>query len=218
MVGNICSRNRSSEGPGLAHQGADDVAVIDVGLPFTARPAPCVPPSGPLPDAPYKRIYLLSYGVGPSGCLDGAPLAHPGLVVDVLRHGSDALQKWAFLLQSLLAPLNHLPAGVGLGSKSRLAASGPGPNPSTGNEPVAILVAIPRNRSVRGLEPVVLQELGVVVVEGTATAALYLMGEGRAVVGAYDLGRAAQFPERVLQPLLQGHKGLAGNHLGVAPP
>ena len=63
-----------------------------------------------------------------------------------------------------------------------------------------------------------LQELGVVVVEGPATAVLYLMGEGRAVVGAYDLGRAAQFPERVLQPLLQGHKGLAGNHLGVAPP
>ena len=62
------------------------------------------------------------------------------------------------------------------------------------------------------------QELGVVVVQGPAAAALYLMGEGRGVVGAYDLGRAAQFPERVLQPLLQGQEGLAGNHLGVAPP
>ena len=28
----------AGEGPGLAHQGADDVAVIDVGLPFTAHP------------------------------------------------------------------------------------------------------------------------------------------------------------------------------------
>ena len=63
------------------------------------------------------------YGAGPSGCLDGAPLAHPGLVVDVLRHGSrgQALETWAFLLQfplhQAVAPLNHLPdeAGVGLG-------------------------------------------------------------------------------------------------------
>ena len=81
----------------------------------------------------------------------------------------------------------------------------------------AILVGFP-GIDQRGLEPVVLQELGVVVVEGPAAAALYLMGEGRAVVGAYDLGRAAQFPERVLQSLLQGQEGLAGNHLGVAPP
>ena len=80
----------------------------------------------------------------------------------------------------------------------------------------AILVGFP-GIDQRGLDPVVLQELGVVVVL-PAAAALYLMGEGRAVVGAYDLGRAAQFPERVLESLLQGHKGLAGNHLGVAPP
>ena len=69
----------------------------------------------------------------------------------------------------------------------------------------------------RGLEAIVVQELGVAVVEGPAAAALYLVGQGRGVVGAYDLGRAAQFPERVLQSLLQGQKGLAGNHLGVAP-
>ena len=70
----------------------------------------------------------------------------------------------------------------------------------------------------RGLEPVVVQEPGVVVVQVPAAAALYLMGEGRGVGGAYDLGRTGQFPERVLQPLLQGQKGLASNHLGVASP
>ena len=39
----------------------------------------------------------------------------------------------------------------------------------------------------------------------------------RAEVLSERMTRAAQFPERVLQPLLQGHKGLAGNHLGVPP-
>ena len=81
----------------------------------------------------------------------------------------------------------------------------------------AILMGFPGSDQ-RGLQLVVVQELSVVVVQGPATAALYFMGEGRGVVGAYDLGRAAQFPERVLQPLLQGQEGLAGNHLGVAPP
>ena len=170
-------------------------------------------------------------GVGPSGCLDGAPLAHPGLVVDVLRHRSwgQALETWAFLLQfplhQAVAPLNHLPdeAGVGLGGIEVAAAPQHQGLVQSVLQPVmsllghAILVGFP-GIDQRGLEPVVLQELSVVVVEGPAAAALYLMGAGRAVVGAYDLGRAAQFPERVLQSLLQGHKGLAGNHLGVAPP
>ena len=152
-------------------------------------------------------------------------------MVDVLRHGNwgQALQKWAFLLQlplhQAVAPVHHLPdeAGVGLGGIEVPAAPQHQSLVQSVLQPVvgllghAILVGFP-GIDQRGLEPVVLQELGVVVVEGTAAAALYLMGEGRTVVGAYDLGRAAQFPERVLQSLLQGHKGLASNHLGVAPP
>ena len=43
------------------------------------------------------------------------------------------------------------------------------------------------------------------------------MGEGRCVVGTDHLRHAAQFPESVLETLLQGQEGLAGNHLGLAP-
>ena len=215
------------------------MAVIDVGLPFTAHPLHAFHQVALV--VHFQTLGVQAYlhllpdepggdGVGPSGRLDGAPLAHPGLVVDVLRHRSwgQALQKWAFLLQfplhQAVAPLNHLPdeTVVGLGGIEVPAAPQHQSLVQSVLQPVmsllghAILVGFP-GIDQRGLEPVVLQELGVVVVEGPAAAALYLMGEGRAVVGAYDLGRAAQFPERVLESLLQGHKGLAGNHLGVAP-
>ena len=128
-------------------------------------------------------------------------------------------------LHQAVAPLNHLAneAGVGLGGIEVAAAPQHQSLVQSVLQPVmsllghAILVGFP-GIDQRGLEPVVVQELGVVVVQGPAAAALYFMGEGRGVVGAYDLGRAAQFPERVLQSLLQGQKGLAGNHLGVAPP
>ena len=69
----------------------------------------------------------------------------------------------------------------------------------------------------RGLEPVVVQELGVAVVEGPAAAALYLVGQGRGVVGTDHPRRAAQGPQGVLESPLQGQEGLASGHLGVAP-
>ena len=62
------------------------------------------------------------------------------------------------------------------------------------------------------------QKLGVVVVQGPAAAALYLVGQGRGVVGADHPGHAAQLPQGILKPLLQGQEGLTGGHLGVAPP
>ena len=112
-------------------------------------------------------------------------------MVDVLRHGSwrQALQKWAFLLQfplhQAVAPLNHLPdeTVVGLGGIEVPAAPQHQGLVQSVLQPVmsllghAILVGFP-GIDQRGLEPVVLQELGVVVVEGPAAAALYLMGEG----------------------------------------
>ena len=60
------------------------------------------------------------HGVGPSRCLDGAPLAHPGMVVDVLRHRSwgQGTQTWALLLQlplhQAVAPVHHLPDEAGV--------------------------------------------------------------------------------------------------------
>ena len=68
-----------------------------------------------------------------------------------------------------------------------------------------------------GLEPVVVQEFGVGVVQCPASAALYLVGEGRGVIGTYDQRHTTQFPEGVLESLLQGQKRLAGNYLSVAP-
>ena len=62
------------------------------------------------------------------------------------------------------------------------------------------------------------QKLCVVVVQGPAAAALYLVGESRSVVGADHPGHTAQLPQGVLESLLQGQEGLAGGHLGVAPP
>ena len=87
----------AGEGTGLAHQGADDVAVIDVGFPLAMHPLHAFHqvvlvvhfhPVGVQTD-----LYLLpdetgGYAVAMPRYLDGAPLAHPGLVVDVFRHGS----------------------------------------------------------------------------------------------------------------------------------
>ena len=69
-----------------------------------------------------------------------------------------------------------------------------------------------------GLEPIVVQELGVAVVQGPAATAPHLVRGGRGVVRADHPGTAAQLPQGVLQSLLQGQEGLSGGHLGVAPP
>ena len=69
-----------------------------------------------------------------------------------------------------------------------------------------------------GAQAVVVQKLGVGIIEGPAAAALHLVGEGRCVVGADHQRRAAQGPQGLLKSLLQGQEGLPGNHLGVAPP
>ena len=64
----------------------------------------------------------------------------------------------------------------------------------------------------------VVRELGAGVVQCPPSAALYLVGEGRGVVGKYDQRHATQFPEGALESLPQGQESLVGNHLGVAPP
>ena len=69
-----------------------------------------------------------------------------------------------------------------------------------------------------GAQAVVVQKLGVGIVEGPAAAALYLVGEGADVLSERDhQRRAAQGPQGLLKSLLQGQEGLAGNHLGVPP-
>ena len=80
----------------------------------------------------------------------------------------------------------------------------------------AVFVGLP-GIDQRGSEAVVLQKLGVAVVEGPPAAALYLVGQGRGVVGTDHLRSATQGPQGVLESLLQGQKGLASGHLGVAP-
>ena len=69
-----------------------------------------------------------------------------------------------------------------------------------------------------GLEPVMVQQGGVIVVQRPGPAVAYLVGEGRGIVRAHHLWDAAQLPEGVLKPLLQGQEGLSGGDLGVAPP
>ncbi len=84
--------------------------VVDAGLPLAPHPFHSFHEGalvvhfqvfGVQPD-----LHLLSdepggHGVGPSGCLDGAPLAHPRPVVDVLRHRGwgQGTQMWALFLQ-----------------------------------------------------------------------------------------------------------------------
>ena len=47
--------------------------------------------------------------------------------------------------------------------------------------------------------------------------ALHLVSQRRCVVRTDHLRHATQFPESVLETLLQGQEGLPGNHLGVPP-
>ena len=61
------------------------------------------------------------------------------------------------------------------------------------------------------------QELGEAVIEGSAAAALDLVGGRRGVFGTDHQRRAAQGPKGILESLLQGQEGLASGHLGVAP-
>ena len=87
----------AGKGPGLAHHGTDDVPVVDTGFPLAADPLHAFHkhilvvdfhPVGVQPE-----LYLLADEAGgdrvsTAGCLDRAPLADPGPVVDVFRHGS----------------------------------------------------------------------------------------------------------------------------------
>ena len=69
-----------------------------------------------------------------------------------------------------------------------------------------------------GTEAVVIQQGGVVVVKGAAAAAPHLVGGRRQIVGTHHLWDAAQGPQGILQPFLQGQEGLPGGDLRVTPP
>ena len=73
------------------------MAVIDVGFPLATHPLNAFHqvalvvhfhPVGVQPDPHLLADETGGHGVGPLGYLDGAPLAHPGLVVAVFRHRS----------------------------------------------------------------------------------------------------------------------------------
>ena len=139
--------------------------------------------------------------------LDGAPLAHPGPVVDVLRHRSwrQGLQMRAFLLQlpqhQPVAPVNHLPgeAGVVVGRVELTAAPQHQSLVDGVLEPVvgllghAVFVGL-AGIDQGGLETVVLQQGPVGVIQGPASAAALLMSCGGGIVAAHHLGHAAQGP------------------------
>ena len=123
--------------------------------------------------------------------LDGAPLAHPGLVVDVFRHWSwrQGLQVRAFLLQLFLhqavAPVHYLldEGGVLLEGAEITAAPQHQGLVDGVLEPVmgllhdTVFVGL-AGIDPGGLEPIVLQELGVAVVQDPSAAAPHLAGGG----------------------------------------
>ena len=134
----------------------------------------------------------------------------------------------SFLLQLFLyqpvAPVHHLADETGVGVDGIEIAAAPQHEslvqgvlqPVVGLLGDAVFVGFPGIDQC-GAQAVVVQKFGIAVVEGPAAAALYLMGEGRGVVGADHQRRAAQGPQGLLESLLQGQEVLAGNHLGVAP-
>ena len=98
MTGRIAAWGTAAPGtssgrkPRLAHQRADDVAVIDVGLPLTLHPFHAFHQVDPEVDfhsvGVHPDLHLLAdetggHRVSPAGYLNGAPLAQPRPVVDV---------------------------------------------------------------------------------------------------------------------------------------
>ena len=190
----------AGKGSGLAHQRADDVAVIDVGFPLATH---ALHPFHQValvvhfhPVGVQTDLYLLpdetgGDAVAMSRYLDGAPLAHLGLVVDVLRHrswwqGAQAKQLLFQLpLYQAIASLDHLPdeAGVVVGGVEIAAAPQDEGLVDGVLEPVvgllgdAVFVALAAIDA-SGAEAVVVQQGGVIVVEGAAAAAFHLVGGG----------------------------------------
>ena len=237
----------AGKGPGLSHQRADDVTVIDVGFPFTAHPLHAFHqvvlvlhfhPVGVQPDLHLLADEAGGNGIGPTGYLslskgsDGAPLVHPGLVVDVFRHGSwgQGPQASYFLLQlsldQTIASLDYLPDEVGVvvdGVEIPAAPQDEGLVDGVLETIVtllgdAVLVALAAIDA-GGPEAVVVQQGFVGGVELSAATAAHLVGGGGGIVAAHHLGDPAQDPQGGLDTLLQSQEGLAGGDLvGVAPP
>ena len=132
----------------------------------------------------------------------------------------------AFLLQlsqhQPVAPLDHLPDDSGVVVKGIEVATAPQHEclvkgvlqPVVGLLGDAVFVSLPRI-SQGGFHPVMLQELGIGVVE--SPAALNLVSESRGVAGTDHLRRAAQVPQGILKSLLQGRECFPGDHLGILP-
>ena len=126
--------------------------------------------------------------------LDGAPLAHPGPVVDVLRHRSwrQGLQMRAFLLQlpqhQPVAPVNHLPgeAGAVVGRVELTAAPQHQSLVDGVLEPVVGLLGHAVFVGLAGIDQGGLET--VAVQQGPASAAALLMSCGGGIVAAHHLG------------------------------
>ena len=162
--------------------------------------------------------------------LDGAPLAHLGLVVDVFRHrgwGQGAQAKQLLLqlpLYQAIASLHHLPDEAGVVVDSVKIAAAPQDEglvdgvlqAVVGVLGDAVFMAL-AGIDAGGAEAIVVQQGGVIVVKSAAAAAAQFVGGSRGIVAAHHLWNAAQGPEGILQSLLQGQEGLAGGDLSVAP-
>ena len=132
----------------------------------------------------------------------------------------------AFLLQlpqhQPVAPLDHLPdeavvvvKGIEVAAAAQHECLVEGAlQPEVGLLGDAVFVSLPRI-SQGGFHPVMLQELGIGVVE--SPAALNLVGESRGVVGKDHLRRAAQVAQGILKSLLQDQECFPGGHLGISP-
>ena len=138
------------------------------------------------------------------------------------------MQMREFLLQlppyQPVAPVNHLPDEAGVFSGGVEVPAAPQHEglvqgvlqPVVGLLGNAVFVGFPGIDQC-GAQAIVVQKLAVGVIEGPAAAAPHPVGQRRCVVRTDHLRHATQFPESVLETLLQRQEGLPGNHLGVPP-
>ena len=150
--------------------------------------------------------------------LDGAPLAHPGLVVDVFRHRGwwQGAQASYLLLQlplyQAIASLHHLPDKVTVvvdSVKITAAAQHQGLidgvlEPVVGVLGDTVFMAL-APVDAGGPETIVVQQGGVIVVQGATAAATQFVSRSRGIVAAHHLwyarpGSTVHFADPVATP------------------
>ena len=158
-------------------------------------------------------------GVGQTGYLDGAPLAHLGPVVDVFRYGSWRQRHQAshFLLQlplyQVVAPGDHLPDEVGVVVGGVEVAAAPEHQRLVDGilEAVVFLLGDAVFMALAvidagGAEAVVVQQGGVVVVKRSPPTAFHLVGGSRGIVARTTSGTPPRVQRADCRPCCNARK------------